>query len=459
MSRRRVIVIGAGTAGLCAAKNALEHGLDVCVYEQTKLLGGLWNYTDETGVDEHGLPFGYMYRELKTNVPKEIMRFTDFEVKFGSHSFLRPEEVVQFLHSYADAFSLTQVIQFQHQVVRVLPLKNGAQWEVLVKDLQSDRYCTEIFDYVMVCNGHHFHPMWPTIRGQELFPGVQKHSFDFRVKEEFQGEECGCVRDKERSIRSLGLIADKRVLVVGSGPSALDIAAMLSLDCASTVFLAHHIPFRATTKLADNITLKPDVQEITSTGAVFKDGSSCEVDAILYCTGFKYSFPFLSTECGISVDENYVQPLYKHVINIRHPSMAFVGLNFLVASQMHFDIQAQFAVKVWTSGRALPSAEEMAKDAELDLDKRLKRGWKRKHAHKIGDFMHEYYRELMDYAPDIRGMPPVYVKIWQTVGREIIVNYLNYRNDQYTVIDEETFEKTTTTTKTSHAVAEGTAEK
>lgn len=196
MSRKRVIVIGAGTAGLSAAKNALENGLDVIVYEQTKLLGGLWNYTDETGVDENGLPFGYMYRELKTNVPKEIMRFTDFDVKIDEDkSFLNPDEVVQFLHSYADAFGLRQFIRFQHQVVRVLPIKNS-QWEVLVKDLLSNEYSTEIFDYVMVCNGHHFHPMWPTIKGQELFHGVQKHSFDFRVKEEFKGEEC--CGDKEQ---------------------------------------------------------------------------------------------------------------------------------------------------------------------------------------------------------------------------------------------------------------------
>lgn len=232
-------------------------------------------------------------------------------------------------------------------------------------------------------------------------------------------------------------------MVVGSGPSALDIAGMLSIDCASIVYLAHHIPFRATTKLADKITLKPDVQEITESGGIFKDGTDCEVDAILYCTGFKFSFPFLSTECGITVEDNYVQPLFKQVINIKHPSMAFIGLNFLVAAQMHVDIQSQFVVKVWTSGRPLPSAEDMLKDAELDLEKRLKRGWKKKHAHKMGDFMTDYYKELADFTPDLRGMPSVYVKIWQTVLREVVINYLNYRNDRYTVIDDESFEKTT----------------
>lgn len=184
---RVVIVIGAGTAGLCAAKNALDHGLQCIVYEQTKLLGGLWNYTDKTGVDEHGLPFGYMYRDLRTNVPKEIMRFTDFEVKIENKWFLNSQEVVDFLHSYADEFNLRDVIKLQHQVIRVLPIK-GDKWEVLVRDLQSGSYFTQQCDFVMVCNGHHFQPMYPSIAGQDKFAGVQMHSFDFRCKEEFRGK-------------------------------------------------------------------------------------------------------------------------------------------------------------------------------------------------------------------------------------------------------------------------------
>lgn len=35
----RVVVIGAGTAGICAAKTAREHGLDVAVYEQSDRIG------------------------------------------------------------------------------------------------------------------------------------------------------------------------------------------------------------------------------------------------------------------------------------------------------------------------------------------------------------------------------------------------------------------------------------
>jgi hypothetical protein len=44
--------------------------------------------------------------------------------------------------------------------------------------------------------------------------------------------------------------------------------------------------------------------------------------------GYKYSFPFLTASCGISVKERRVGPLYKHLLNIRHPTMAFIGKMF-----------------------------------------------------------------------------------------------------------------------------------
>lgn len=50
-----ICVIGAGTAGLCAAKTALQHGLKVTVFELSKQVGGTWVYSDNVGKDEFGL--------------------------------------------------------------------------------------------------------------------------------------------------------------------------------------------------------------------------------------------------------------------------------------------------------------------------------------------------------------------------------------------------------------------
>lgn len=187
---KRIVIIGAGTAGICAAKNAMENGFEVIVYEQKDRLGGLWNYTDKTGVDENGIPYGYMYEGLITNVPSPIMRFTDYDVpttEFDGKSFLNANEVLQYLDGYAKHFNVKQMIKFQHQVVRVLPIA-GERWEVLVKNLENGEYSTEEFDFAMICNGHHFHPNWPVIKGQSVFKGTQQHSFYFRKKDEFRGE-------------------------------------------------------------------------------------------------------------------------------------------------------------------------------------------------------------------------------------------------------------------------------
>lgn len=60
---------------------------------------------------------------------------------------------------------------------------------------------------------------------------------------------------------------------------------------------------------------------------------------VQFFLGYQYTFPFLSVDCGISVDENFVSPLFKHCININFPTMALIGLpTFVCASQM-FDLQ------------------------------------------------------------------------------------------------------------------------
>lgn len=53
---KTIAVIGAGPSGLCCAKNSLDYGFDVTVYEQNAQVGGLWIYSDRIGNDEFGLP-------------------------------------------------------------------------------------------------------------------------------------------------------------------------------------------------------------------------------------------------------------------------------------------------------------------------------------------------------------------------------------------------------------------
>ena len=62
-------------------------------------------------------------------------------------------------------------------------------------------------------------------------------------------------------------------------------------------------------------------------------------EAFMYCTGYLTKFPFLDESCGISVDENFVYPLYKHTINVNFPSMCFLGINSAVIAFPMFHVK------------------------------------------------------------------------------------------------------------------------
>lgn len=51
----RIAIIGAGAAGICAARHSVDAGHEVTIYEQTNNIGGTWVYTDNVGKDENGL--------------------------------------------------------------------------------------------------------------------------------------------------------------------------------------------------------------------------------------------------------------------------------------------------------------------------------------------------------------------------------------------------------------------
>lgn len=230
------------------------------------------------------------------------------------------------------------------------------------------------------------------------------------------------------------------MMVVGSASSAIDIAVLLCRSCPEVV-LSNHLNLVENAELPENLILRPDVKEITKTGAIFQDDSKEELDGIIYCTGFYYSFPFLSTDCGIFVDDNYVQPLFKQIINIKYPSMGFIGLNFLICAQLLFDLQARFCMKFWSEDKAFPSAQDMIEDTQKDHEKRLQKGWKKRHAHKLGAFMTEYHKELADVA-GIPGVPLVYVKIFDESISRLYTHYMTYRSERYEIVDDDNFVKT-----------------
>ena len=110
----KVAVIGAGAGGLSALRHltARLDKFEPVAFEQGSDVGGTWIYTDKTGLDESGLPIhASMYKYLCTNLPKEVMAFPDFPFSQSLPSFMKHEDVLNYLKEYASNFNLLEFIK------------------------------------------------------------------------------------------------------------------------------------------------------------------------------------------------------------------------------------------------------------------------------------------------------------------------------------------------------------
>ncbi|XP_006622656.1 senecionine N-oxygenase-like [Apis dorsata] len=415
----KIAVIGAGSAGLAALRHCTSDSYDtqVICYEKTDQVGGTWVYREETGLDRYGLPIHTsMYKNLRTNLPKEVMGYPDYPVPDNPDSYLTRTQILEFLNSYCDHFNLRQYIQFLHNVELVEPSIGDRKWMIKVKDLKRNIILEESFDAVMICNGHYFEPNIPNLKGQKIFQGEQLHSHDYRVPDIF---------------------TDKTIVVLGAGPSGMDLALEISKK-AKRIILSHHLKDPIGTVFPDNVIQKPDVKELTKHGVLFKDDTNESVDAIFYCTGYKYSFPFLSEKCGVRVDSNMVTPLWKHLISIENPTLALIGLPFYVCAFSMFDLQVRFVLRYWSGKKDFPPKTDMLKDETQELESRKKEGLQKRHFHMMGFKQDCYYDDLANTA-GITPLPPVLTKLHNESSLLFLDDLVHYREKRYKIIDDYNF--------------------
>ncbi|XP_038211847.1 senecionine N-oxygenase isoform X1 [Zerene cesonia] len=418
----RVCVVGAGAAGLCAARHLLEAPCvsQVDVLEQSGQLGGTWVYTENVGYDDFGLPIHTsMYKSLRTNLPKEIMGFPDFPIPESDKSYLPAKDMLAFLQLYADKHGVTEHINFKQHVQQIKPKTgpSGELWDVTYKDLTTSVSVTKEYDYVFICNGHYNTPFIPNIPGLKEFEGDVMHSHDYRVPEIFTG---------------------KRVLVIGAGPSGMDIALEIT-SVTTKVILSHHLKEEPKSVFPNNLVMKPDVVKLDGRKVIFADGSHDEVDVVFLCTGYLYNFPFLDESCGIVVEDNCVEPLYKHLVNIQHPTMCFIGVPYYVCAFSMFDLQVRYYVRSMNGVFKLPSPDEMMQHWEQEKQERAARGYTKRQAHMMGPDQERYYASLASEA-NTKNLPSVITKIRDESSIRFLHNLQSYRQDVYKIIDDDTYE-------------------
>ena len=193
----RVCVIGAGSSGITVVKALQDRGLPQVCYEKGDDIGGNWYFRNTNRMSA-------AYESLHINTDAKLMEYRDYPMPPGTPDYPSHQVIKRYFDDYADQFGLRRHIRFNTEVTRARRRADGG-WEI---SLDSGE--TEQFDALVVANGHHWDPLFPDPPYPGEFHGEQIHAHAYlnpREPLDFHG---------------------KRVLVVGMGNSAMDIACELS---------------------------------------------------------------------------------------------------------------------------------------------------------------------------------------------------------------------------------------
>jgi dimethylaniline monooxygenase (N-oxide forming) len=205
----RVCVIGAGSSGIAACQVLAERGIPFDCFEKGSEIGGNWRYLNDNEMSS-------AYRSLHINTSKGLMAYSTFPMPHEYPDYPDHWQIARYFDQYVDHFGLRDRITFRTEVTAVEPADGGA-YRVDWREREGSEG-SGFYRAVLVANGHHWDPRWP----EPPFPGSGS----------FEGEQLHAHHYKEP-----GVLGGKRVLVLGIGNSAVDIA-LDSSRVADRTFLA-----------------------------------------------------------------------------------------------------------------------------------------------------------------------------------------------------------------------------
>ena len=392
----RVCVIGAGSSGLAACQVLHVRGIDFDCFEAGSEVGGNWRYLNDNGMSS-------AYRSLHINTSRQLMEFASYPMPADFPVYPDHFRIARYYDDFVKHHGLGAKITFRTEVRHVEPLLDGG-FRVTTRNRDTGDEQIEDYRAVIVANGHHWDPRppEPAFPGSETFTGEQIHSHHYKTPDAF---------------------VDKRVLVLGIGNSACDIAvetarvsertflAMrrgahivpkylfgMPTDHLTTSWLAAKTPFwfqrlsfglmlrLARGKVTDyglpapdhrvlsahptvsddllgalghgDITVKPTIERFEGDQVHFVDGTAERIDAVVHCTGYRISFPFLD-ERVISVRDNKIA-LYRRVVDPEHDGLYFLGLIQPLGAIMPLaELQAEWVADLVDGSAVLPSDREV----------------------------------------------------------------------------------------------------
>lgn len=353
----KIAVIGAGPSGITALKNLLDKGLHAIAFDRNMDVGGNWIFTEN---ESHSSVFETTHIiSSKTLSQYEDFTFDDFDpntADYPSHDELR-----NYFQAYASQFNLYDHIRFGILVKKCEITEDGS-WQIHLEKEGAESI--ENFTHLVVCNGHHWNPRWPSYPG--TFEGEFLHSHSYKKAAPFK---------------------DKRVLVIGGGNSACDVAVETSRVSAFTAISWRRgyriipkfffgqpsdkigekgswIPLKVRSFFFDTLLkilvgdnklyglrkvetkfgevhptindellykirhgkVQPrlDIQKFEGKKVIFEDGLEEEYDAVIACTGYYLSHPFFDKKF-IDYSSGPV-PLYLKMFHPKIENLFFIGM-------------------------------------------------------------------------------------------------------------------------------------
>jgi hypothetical protein len=141
-----------------------------------------------------------------------------------------------------------------------------------------------------------------------------------------------------------------------------------------------------------DLTVRPNIDRFEGAKVFFTDGSAGEYDVVVYCTGYKVSFPFLDSTV-VNADDNHID-LYRRVVDPANPGLFFLGLVQPIGAIMPLaEAQAEWVADLVTGVGTLPSEADMRRQI-ADYDARLRKRYVASKRHTIEVDFHGYLVEL-----------------------------------------------------------------
>ncbi|MFZ2099382.1 MAG: NAD(P)-binding domain-containing protein [Oricola sp.] len=423
-------IIGAGPCGLTTIRNFLKFGVeDFVCHEALDDVGGLWAYSEDPDRPS-------VYDSAHIISSRRMSWFRDYPMPRDYPDYPSRQQIHAYFGAYANEYDLRRHIRFNSRVDKAERMENGV-WRLTIVD--ADGTHEETADNLIVASGHHRVPFTPGIEGD--FAGRQLHSAEYRTPRGFEGE---------------------RVLVVGAGNSACDIAAALSpvadhvsLSIRTPQYILPKMAFGRPTDvqyaklqkfprfvrdamlrfgaklnvgpyeryrlpqpkdgvLATHPTLNSDILERLVHGDVttrratvsasaktvsFADGASDEFDTIIWATGYRTTFPFLSDEL-FGWSEKTRLPLFMKIFPPDIDNVFFIGLIQPLGCIWRLaDAQAEIVAHAITGKWKKPSDIHQRISQEHAADSRRFRETVR---HAVEVDYHDYARQMLREIAKVR---------------------------------------------------------